>query len=84
MFISIFIIFIIIMAVVLYFKHLSDNEIVATRTYNYVEPERTRLPKISAEVDNKLYGKAKNYCEDHHLTMSDLIRKAVNEYIDNN
>lgn len=76
---------IIVIALMLYFKYQSDNQAV-TRTYDYTkeEPMRARLPKISAEVDDKLYREAKSYCDTHHLTMSDLIRKAIKEYIDSN
>ena len=41
-------------------------------------------PKIGAEVSNYFYDEVKQYCNKHHITISDLIRNAVRAYMDSN
>lgn len=40
--------------------------------------------KIGADVSNLFYDEVKQYCRKHHMTISDLIRKAVRAYMDTN
>lgn len=41
-------------------------------------------PKIGASVSRAFHDEAWSYCNRHHMTMSDLIRKAVKKYMDEN
>ena len=40
-------------------------------------------PKISAEIPPALNDKIQSYCTKNSITISELIRRAVNDYIDN-
>lgn len=42
----------------------------------------THKPKISAEVSENFYDAVQEYCQIHSITISALIRKAVESYID--
>ena len=59
-------------------------------SYTYSEPSFSlpaasdRKPKISAEVDEDFYKNVRSYCRSHSMTISDLVRKSVKSYIDNN
>lgn len=39
-------------------------------------------PKIGAEVSYAFYDEMKEYCSQHNLSLSDLIRNAVRNYMD--
>ena len=58
-----------------------------TSTYtppSYLQEETiARRPKISAEVSDDFYYAVKQYCSDHSITTSALIRTAVSEYMSN-
>lgn len=59
-----------------------------TQTYTYYEePEytsksTTSKPKISAEVSESLSSEVRSYCNRNSITTSELIRRAVREYMD--
>ena len=58
-------------------------------TYEYKPAEEEeyhvkRTPKISAEITETLDNRVRNYCSNHSLSISDLIRKAVTDYMDRN
>lgn len=58
-----------------------------TSTYtppSYLQEETiAQRPKISAEVSDDFYYAVKQYCSDHSMTTSVLIRTAVSEYMSN-
>lgn len=62
----------------------------SANSYSYSEPSFSlpaasdRKPKISAEVDEDFYKSVRSYCSGHSITISDLVRKSVKSYIDNN
>lgn len=37
--------------------------------------------KLSAEVSDSLHREVKQYCSQHHITMSELVRRAVTDYM---
>lgn len=41
-------------------------------------------PKISAEVSDSMHSQIKRYCSSHSMTISDLVRKSVKDYMDSN
>ena len=47
------------------------------------QPENDRYT-ICTAVSKYFYDEVKQYCNKHHMTISDLIRKSVKEYIDKN
>lgn len=60
-----------------------------TQTYTYYEePEytirsTTSKPKISAEISESLSTEVRSYCNRNSMSTSELIRRAVREYMDN-
>ena len=84
-----FLLIIIIIGVVAYFVHSNSQSSYDSHTYTYtreddVRPEPKSRPKISAELNDELYSEVRTYCSNHSMTVSDLIRKSVKAYIDNN
>ena len=49
-----------------------------------VEPTEINHYKIGTEVSKYFYDEVKQYCNKHHITISDLIRNAVRAYMDSN
>ena len=60
---------------------------VLSRSHDYTvtheEPSESINYKIGAEVGNTLYYEVKHYCNRHNMTISDLVRKSVREYMKN-
>ncbi|HIX14220.1 MAG TPA: hypothetical protein H9740_00585 [Candidatus Hungatella pullicola] len=60
-------------------------------TAQYNEPSNYRVPndsqsssskpKISAELSSSFYQEVRNYCDKNSLSASELIRRAVKEYM---
>ena len=44
--------------------------------------ENTSSPQIAAAVSIEFQDEIKTYCSKHEITISDLIRKSVREYMD--
>ena len=51
---------------------------------NYSVSTSNRKPKISAEVSDDLYDEVQSYCRKNSITVSDLIRKSVKSFMENN
>lgn len=49
-----------------------------------VDPSEKAQYKVGAEVGYQLYEEIKRYCRKHNMSISDLIRKSVREYMDAN
>ena len=64
---------------IVYFSRQKKN---TESSYEVIEGNSS--PKISASVSNIFYDEIKTYCQRHHMTMSDLIRKSVQNYMDEN
>lgn len=43
-----------------------------------------RKPKIGAEVDEDLYDSVQSYCRNKSITISELIRRSVKSYMEDN
>lgn len=54
------------------------------RPVQYEELTENANYKIGAEVGSLFYYEVKDYCYKHHMTISDLIRKAVKTYMNSN
>ncbi len=63
--------------------------VVCKRSANHKKPDYhlenvNTKPKIGSEVSYCFYNEIKQYCYKHHMSISDLIRKAVRIYMDTN
>jgi len=67
-------------------SNYEDKHIPESSNYEdkYIPEPSNRKPKISAEISDDLYGEVQSYCRQNSMTISDLIRKAVKSYIENN
>ncbi len=80
---------VIVIGVVVYFSHTNSQSSQSNDSYTDtreedIRPEPKSRSKISAELDENLYSEVRTYCQEHSMTVSDLIRKSVKNYIDNN
>lgn len=41
-------------------------------------------PKLTASVSRAFHDDVQRYCQGHHMTISDLIRKSVKQYMEEN
>ena len=69
--------FIIIICFVLYSKNGAQNS-----RETYMPESINDRPKIGAEVSASFYNEVKEYCSKHSMTISDLIRSSVKNYMD--
>lgn len=84
-----FIIALVLICVLVYFSVRSNKSSYDTdTTYEYQPLEDVRPlnrpAKISAEITDVLDNRVRTYCSKHSLSISDLIRKAVTDYMDRN
>lgn len=82
-----FIIFVLLIIVFFFiiFKLNSNERTASTSVSSYTQTDDSfsdRRPKISAEVSENFYDAVQEYCQHNSITISALIRKAVESYID--
>lgn len=91
MYILVFMLFLVLFVVIVIASVLSANkkseemmlDISSSPTHEYQEEKNIQRPKISAEISPALNDKIRLYCFENSITISDLIRRSVNDYIDN-
>lgn len=82
------IVFILLIVIVFFVIAKSDKKSHSSSTdyssvYSYDDDSfSTHKPKISAEVSENLYDAVQEYCQSNSMTISALVRKAVESYID--
>lgn len=79
-----FLVFFIGIIVLVLYAHAFDKDKSQTY-YDYEQYDSRRTyykPKIGAEVSDDLHEKATSFCKKNSMTMSDLIRKSITEYMD--
>lgn len=79
-----FLVFFIGIIVLVLYAHAFDKDKSQTY-YDYEQNDSRRTyykPKIGAEVSDDLHEKATSFCKKNSMTMSDLIRKSITEYMD--
>lgn len=64
----------------LIYKHYSDNQVVVSRPIIKYE-EKVNKPKISAEVNESFNKEIQEYCFKNSLSVSELIRRSIKEYM---
>jgi len=55
-----------------------------TPTYYYEDNSTSSSPKLSATVSKDFHAEVQRYCRTHNMTISDLVRKSVNQYMSQN
>lgn len=64
------------------YKHYSDNQTVVSHSVTKYQ-EKPSKPKISAEINDSLNKEIQEYCSKNSLSVSELIRRSVKHYINN-
>ena len=86
----IFIILVIIAIIVFAINHEKGSQqppytpYISSPSDNYSTSISNRKPKISAEVSDDLYNEVQSYCRKNSITVSDLIRRSVKSFMENN
>lgn len=68
--------------IIIFIANIISSSRKSSNSYESYETSGICKPKIGTEVSEYFYDEVKQYCRKHHMTISDLIRKAVRAYMD--
>lgn len=64
------------------YTYYDDSNDDSDYEYHYIS-QRPQKPKIGAEISPDLYNEISSYCSRNSISISELIRRSVSEYIKN-